>query len=246
MPDPALVKIALAIVLVAVVPLTAPLERRFHRSNPNTARKLLFYGLTMLLAWGLTAVAVWTYGWDGLIDADAPVRAWLPAPAVPVLAAPVVVYFAIALMPLAQSLRGLRWRRAYAGALRRHGADLAGLLPNTAVERFAFVPFALTAGICEEALYRGFMIRFLHEGPLALPIVGALAASTLAFGLGHLYQGWKGVLRTSIAGLGLGLMFLLSGNLILAMIVHALVDMQVAYVLRPIPGDEAPAAAQAA
>jgi membrane protease YdiL (CAAX protease family) len=64
-------------------------------------------------------------------------------------------------------------------------SDRPGLLPNTAVERAAFVLLSLTAGVCKEVLYRGFLIRFLHESVLALPMAGALAASALIFGLGH-------------------------------------------------------------
>jgi membrane protease YdiL (CAAX protease family) len=64
-------------------------------------------------------------------------------------------------------------------------------------------------------------------------LLGALAASSLIFGLGHAYQGFKGVLSTAVAGLFLGLLFLLSGALIPAMALHALLDLQVVYVLWP-------------
>jgi len=89
------------------------------------------------------------------------------------------------------------------------------------------------AGVCEEILFRGFLIRWLHGGALGLPLVGALAASSLIFGLGHAYQGFKGVLSTAVGGLVLGLLFLLSGQLIPAMVLHALLDLQVVYVLWP-------------
>jgi membrane protease YdiL (CAAX protease family) len=57
--------------------------------------------------------------------------------------------------------------------------------------------------------------------------------------LGHLYLGLNGVLRTAIIGLGFGLLFLLSGSLIPCIVVHALMDLQMVYVMRPISDDSA-------
>ena len=71
-------------------------------------------------------------------------------------------------------------------------------------------------------------------------------ASSVAFGLGHVYQGFKGVLMTTIAGLGLGLLFLLSGSLVPSMVLHALLDLQMVYVLSPIRGEAAPATTETA
>ena len=100
---------------------------------------------------------------------------------------------------------------------------------------------ALTAGICEEVLFRGFLIRFLHDGGMAMPVIAALLVSCLVFGLNHLYQGPRSALGTAIVGFIMGLLFLVTGSLIPPMIVHALIDLQPVYVLRPVPGD-APAA----
>src|SRR5262249_43179689 len=137
----------------------------------------------------------WICGSAPLLESPAVTAAWLPAPAIagPVLGAALAAYFSIGLLPLGQSLRGPRWRRAYAAAIRHHFLRLPGLLPNNAAERAAWIVLSLTAGVCEEILFRGFLIRFLHGGVLVLPAAGALAVSSLVFGLGHAYQGFKGV-----------------------------------------------------
>lgn len=219
--------------------LTAPLERRGFGSDRGTARKLVVYGAGMVLSWALTVIAARIYPWASLLVSPGEPAAWLPAPAIsaPILVAVLAAFAFVALMPLAQSLRGLRWRRAYAAAIRRSYSKLPGMLPNNGAERAAFVLVSLTAGICEEVLYRGFLIRFLHEGPLALPLLGALAASSLAFGVGHAYQGSRRILSTALAGFAFGLLFLLSGSLVPCVLLHALVDLQAVYVLRPIPED---------
>jgi len=240
MQSPAVAADILAGVLALAIPLTGLFERQVYRSNPDTRLKLLAYGINIIVLWALAIAAVWIGELGRLFESPAMGAGWLWGPAIlgPVLSVVVGVYMILGLLPLIQSLRGLRWRRAYAAAIRRSASDIPGFLPNTAIERAAFVLVSLTAGVCEEVLFRGFLIRFLHEGGFALPLVGALALSSLAFGLGHLYQGPKGVLRTMIAGFAFGLLFLLSGSLILGIVLHVLVDLQVAYVLRPIPEDE--------
>jgi membrane protease YdiL (CAAX protease family) len=102
------------------------------------------------------------------------------------------------------------------------------------LECAVFAGLALTAGFCEEVLFRGFMIGFLSESPLKLGMAAALAISSALFGLNHAYQGAKGVVSTAVAGLGFGLAFLLSGHLLLGVLLHALVNLQVAFVLRPL------------
>lgn len=222
---------ALPLVMVAA----SPIERRIYRSNPSTGLKFIAYGGNIVLLWTMAAAAVGVEGWGRLLESPAPSAAWLWAPAVtkPVLAVALGAYMFVALLPLFQSLRGPRWRRAYAAAYRRGFAEIAGMLPNTALERAAWALLSLTAGVCEESYFRGFLIRVLHEQGPALPLTAALLASSLIFGLGHLYQGAKGVLGTTIGGAMFGLLFLLTGSLIPGVVLHALIDLQVAYVLAP-------------
>lgn len=242
MPSTSLAAILLAVTLTVLGPLTAPLERKIYRANLRSPAKIAAYGLIMALSWGLLAVAVAIYGVRPLVESVSAPTAWLPTPtaAIPLLAILVGGFVTLSLLPMLQSLRGLRYRRAYAAAFRRHTAGFAGLMPNNSVECAAFVLVSLTAGVCEETLYRGFLIRFLHEGALALPIAAALAVSSLIFGLNHAYQGVRGVISTTLVGVALGLVFLLSGSLWPAIVLHALIDAQAAYVLRPIPGEDAP------
>ena len=237
MSSPALAADVLAALIALGVPLTGPLERRIYRSNPATPVKLLTYGANIVLLWALAVAAVWIDGWARLSASLADGMAWLWAPAVsgPALGLGVAAYMVLALLPLIQSLRGPRRRQAYAAAYRRGFADIPGLLPNTAVERMAFVLVSLTAGLCEEVFCRGFLIRYLQEAVPAAPLAAALAVSALIFGLGHLYQGLKGVVGAAVGGLAFGALFLLTGSLIPGIILHALIDLQVAYVLRPAP-----------
>lgn len=85
----------------------------------------------------------------------------------------------------------------------------------------------LSAGLTEEFLFRGFLFNRLltifGRGPL--PFVLAAVIETALFSIGHIYQGWPGVV--GIAAISLFLLVasrLLKGNLWPAIIMHGLLD----------------------
>ena len=66
--------------------------------------------------------------------------------------------------------------------------DLRALAPVTQQEGRAFVLVSVTAGVCEEILYRGILLTVL------IPAVGlwpAVGLSSVIFGMGHAYQGFS-------------------------------------------------------
>jgi membrane protease YdiL (CAAX protease family) len=133
---------------------------------------------------------------------------------------------AMSLILLRQSRAALADPVAQEG-LRRALAPLERLLPHDRGELRLFRGVALTAGVCEEALYRGFLIWYLGRfvGPWPAMIVAAIV-----FGLGHAYQGSKGVIKTGFAGLFLGAVYLVSGSLLAPMAFHALIDLHSGWV----------------
>lgn len=50
----------------------------------------------------------------------------------------------------------------------------------------------ITAGICEEVVYRGFLMQYFHTLPFHLSLAWAMVASSVIFGIAHLYQGVAG------------------------------------------------------
>src|SRR5229473_3514057 len=76
------------------------------------------------------------------------------------------------------------------------------ILPQSAVELLPYLALAVTAGLCEEFLYRGFgMAVFSRLGLQAWEVV---LFSSILFGLAHSYQGRGGVVMTLLIGLALG------------------------------------------
>ena len=106
-------------------------------------------------------------------------------------------------------------------ALRPKLAELAFLLPHTRRDHRWFLTLSVTAGICEELLYRGYLTWVLTPW---LGYLGAMLGATLLFGLGHAYQGRKGAMRATLAGAVMAAIVLATGWLVPAMIVHAMVD----------------------
>jgi uncharacterized protein len=97
------------------------------------------------------------------------------------------------------------------------------LVPKNRKERIAFLAVALTAGFCEEFLYRGWLLGL--AGSALKSIWLGLLISSVFFGVAHLYQGRGGVIKTGIAGLVFGLIYIASGSLLPGQILHALLDL---------------------
>jgi membrane protease YdiL (CAAX protease family) len=108
------------------------------------------------------------------------------------------------------------------------------LLPRTFRERRSFAGLAVTAGVCEETLYRGLLIAVCTALVPRLGPLSAVGASAVAFGLAHLYQGSWGMLGTGVLGGCLAVLYVGSGSLLLPVCYHALLDLRV--LLLPIPG----------
>lgn len=102
-------------------------------------------------------------------------------------------------------------------------APVARLMPGSRAEWPRFVPLAITAGICEELLFRGFLLWVFAQ---VLPDWWQAAfAQAVVFGLAHAYQGVRGVFLTFAVGLFLTAVVWVSGSLWPAMLVHALLDL---------------------
>jgi len=80
---------------------------------------------------------------------------------------------------------------------------------------------SLSAGFCEEFIFRGYLIWVFQP---VFGLWGAAAFSIFAFAMAHAYQGAKGILGTGAVGFLLTLVVLISGSLLPAIALHALVD----------------------
>lgn len=99
--------------------------------------------------------------------------------------------------------------------------DRMKVAPTTGGELAVFMAVAVTAGVWEELVYRGFLIWFLAP---VVGLAGAMILSSFIFGMGHAYQGAPGVAVTTFVGFMFALLYILSGSLWWLMAAHALID----------------------
>lgn len=99
--------------------------------------------------------------------------------------------------------------------------DMGHLLPRTRRELHRFYLVGTTAGICEEILWRGFLLWYLQ---LLMPMWAAVLLATLWFGTAHAYQGIEFIPRVTLVGAVLMMLFLLTNSLLIPVIVHIAVD----------------------
>ncbi|HEY0414736.1 MAG TPA: CPBP family glutamic-type intramembrane protease [Allosphingosinicella sp.] len=108
--------------------------------------------------------------------------------------------------------------------------DIEPLFPRNREERRWTALLALNAGPSEELFF-----RLLLPLMISLAIhnaVFAFAAAAVLFGLIHLYQGWVGVLGTTVIGFVFTGLYLASGNIWVPAVTHSLVNLNSLW-LRP-------------
>ena len=96
------------------------------------------------------------------------------------------------------------------------------LLPRTAPEIALYLLVALTAGICEETIFRGYLQRQFSAYTKSA-VAGALIQGII-FGLAHAYQGWKMILIIAVYGCMFGALTLWRRSLRPGIIAHFLQD----------------------
>lgn len=233
-PLPFLLGHLLVLFLLVALPVWDRIETRRLKTTRDPDAKRRSYRQTIAMLWIAAILAVVVAG-PGLVSPPegGTVPSWLP-PGGAIATGMVIGAVAPALAVLVSP--------ALRAKLVAPLARLSFFLPGTPTERRWFALVSVRAGICEEVLYRGFLLRYLLALPFGLSLVAALVASSLMFGLAHLYQGAAGVVGTAAMAFALGLLYLTSGSLLLPILLHTLIDLRVLLLWRPDAAPAAPAA----
>lgn len=125
--------------------------------------------------------------------------------------------------------------------LRGQLESLRDFLPHTRRELRSFWFLSVAAGICEEVVYRGYLIWLL--GSFAGTWFAVLGSSAI-FALGHSYQGFENMSRIFLVGLAMAALYLGTGSLWAPILLHAAGDIfQGLLAYRFVTDTAAPAAA---
>jgi membrane protease YdiL (CAAX protease family) len=207
--------------LVLGLPLRAWLAmRRLRNATDEEAAELrpMLWWRAIGTQWLLTAAVVLQW----IVQRRSFESLWL-VPTIGWGAGGVLLGLALAAIMLQPQRRNLAGSPETVARLRERLAGVKRLLPASRDEWPGFVPLAITAGICEEVLFRGFVLWALAQ---VMPAwwMAALAQAVL-FGLAHAYQGARGIVATFAVGAFLAGVVWVSGSLWPAMLVHALLDL---------------------
>jgi membrane protease YdiL (CAAX protease family) len=231
----ALAAVIVAAYLVAGEPVVGHvLHRRFEsRLRTRSGARRSFYLRLLVLEWGLAVLTLAVWASAPGVDAAAVGLQWPQSWPGPVTAAPAAALLLFAVV----STRALRSgvlldaappvRRPGEG---RHaeppGHSTLALLPRTPGERRLFTLVGLTAGLCEEWLYRGFFLAVVAALAGSPPQWVLVTVAAVAFGLAHAYQGVGGIVLTGALGGVLAALYLSTGSLLLPVLLHAVIDLR--------------------
>lgn len=104
----------------------------------------------------------------------------------------------------------------------KHGPNLQFIFPHGGAEIALWIVVSVTAGICEETIFRGYLQRQFMA--MTQSATAGILLSAAAFGAGHAYQGFRMVILLSLFGAMFGILAHWRGSVRPGMIVHAWQD----------------------
>jgi uncharacterized protein len=187
---------------------------RMGSSHPRVGH-LLFYPIAIAFEWAVFAVSLWNSDaafvrYMARVFRD-PRSLWLD-----ILVALLLCGIVILVEPIMVRVLG-----------RSGWVSLEGMRPNNGLEIAVWIVMAISAGISEETVFRGYLQQQFTAwtGHVGVGILGQAAL----FGLVHEYEGWKHMTLIFVLGGILGLSARLRGGLRANMIAHAGMDILSAF-----------------
>lgn len=193
------------------------LRNLLAKSSVGAREKLILYASTIAYQWILTSVVAWRAFARGLTATE---LGFARQPASDLL----MVSLAGALLVGTFQWFNLRRIGTSGGPVPEFMRKLGErIFPSAPVELVPYVALAVTAGVCEEFLYRGFAMAALARTGLVPWAV--VVVSSVLFGLAHTYQGRSGVFGTMLMGLLFGAVRLGFQSLLPVVVWHSTVDL---------------------
>ncbi|MGB7845365.1 MAG: type II CAAX endopeptidase family protein [Candidatus Acidiferrum sp.] len=192
------------------------LQRLLAQPAIGTKEKLILYGTTAAFQWILFGIVAWRAVARGFTAAQLGFGRRLTVE---------LLFLSVAGAALLGAFQWFNLRRVggMTGTVPDFMRKLAErILPSETVEFVPYCALAVTAGICEEFLYRGFAMAALSRAGI-VPWA-AVVITSLLFGLAHTYQGKSGIVGTMLMGLLFGTSRMVFRSLLPVMVWHSTVD----------------------
>lgn len=204
--------------LSIVLPWRGRERMRHFMAQPEVSgrERIRLYLSTILFQWLLAAVVAWRALARGLTFAQLGLARELLASTV------ALSVIGAMLIAFGHWMNLRRLAGSNHPAAERLRAMAARLFPRSPKETVFFTLLAVTAGICEEFIFRGFVIGALFAAGLSNWM--AVAVSSLMFGAAHLYQGKGGSAGTGILGIVFASVRIAYHSIFPVVIWHAVLD----------------------
>jgi membrane protease YdiL (CAAX protease family) len=177
----------------------------------HTPHRPAMYILTILWEWSVVAYIAWGVHRHGSSLRELIGGKWNDSKAVLKDAAIAAGFWLIAIVIL--------FATAHALHATQTGQSIRFMLPQSRLEIFLWILTAITAGICEEIIFRGYFQRQFCAWTGNVPAGVLLSAAV--FGAGHVYQGWRPAIIIAVYGLLFGILAEMCRSLRPGMITHA-------------------------
>lgn len=97
-------------------------------------------------------------------------------------------------------------------------------LPKDTNELRWFILLSISAGICEEIMFRLFLFEFVNEN---MGVIGAFAISNLIFAITHIGSGKLNIATSFVLGLLFSVIYYFAENIWIAILLHISIDLNV-------------------
>ncbi|MDX1680328.1 MAG: CPBP family intramembrane glutamic endopeptidase [Akkermansiaceae bacterium] len=210
--------------LGVVVPLLTALSHQPHDQRPTSPeqrRKL--YANVMQGLWFLAAVVLVLWWWQDRPFSHLGLR-WTPASLGPWSIGSAVVALLAYGLHLTFSMLSKSGRKSIEDQI---SSMEVSIVPRDLRTFLHFIPLALSAAICEEIIFRGYLIGYLLSLLGEQPAAEALAIMipAICFTLGHIYQSRKAMIQILVLSIFYGVFYLLTGSIYLLILVHFLYNL---------------------
>ncbi|HOY11555.1 MAG TPA: CPBP family intramembrane metalloprotease [Saprospiraceae bacterium] len=105
--------------------------------------------------------------------------------------------------------------------------EMLNIMPQNWTEYSHFIFLAVSAGVCEEIVFRGFLINYMREVLPSSPynLIMSIIIPGMIFSISHFYQGFLNVFKIFSLSILFGAIFVLTKSLLIVAILHAMVDL---------------------
>ncbi|HXY01690.1 MAG TPA: type II CAAX endopeptidase family protein [Candidatus Limnocylindrales bacterium] len=193
------------------------LKRLLAQPGIDTREKLALYGSTIAVQWILLGIVAWRAFARGLTSSQLGLAQHLTL---------VLILVGLVGAGLLGALQWFNLSRVsrLSGPVPELLRKIAErLLPRNTFEVAPYCALSLTAGVCEEFLYRGFAWAALDRA--GIPTSAVVIITSVLFGLAHAYQGRSGMVGTALVGIVLAGCRLWTHSLVPGMAWHSAVDL---------------------